>query len=93
MKSDAVWRIQIFSKLNDLGVAVVLWYDSVYRLLPPIANKYRAVVAQSQLANDSALVGSWEGPLVLGRDNMNLAFTFAMKCGSSIVASASPRSW
>lgn len=26
-----------------------------------------------------SLEGSWEGPLVLGRDNMNLAFTFAMK--------------
>lgn len=24
-----------------------------------------------------ALVGSWEGPLVIGRDNMNLAFTFS----------------
>jgi len=23
-----------------------------------------------------ALLGSWEGPLVIGRDNMNLAFTF-----------------
>ena len=25
----------------------------------------------------AALVGSWEGPLVIGRDNMNLAFTFS----------------
>ena len=29
-----------------------------------------------------SLVGSWEGPLVLGRDNMNLAFTFSMKEGN-----------
>jgi hypothetical protein len=25
-----------------------------------------------------SLLGSWEGPLVLGRDNMNLAFTFGL---------------
>ncbi len=32
--------------------------------------------AQNRLPSPEALVGSWEGPLVLGRDNMNLAFTF-----------------
>lgn len=25
------------------------------------------------------LLGSWEGPLVIGRDNMNLAFTFSLR--------------
>jgi hypothetical protein len=28
-----------------------------------------------------ALLGSWEGPLVIGRDNMNLAFTFTRSEG------------
>lgn len=28
-----------------------------------------------------SLIGSWEGPLVQGRDNMNLAFTFSFSEG------------
>ncbi|MCG8413657.1 MAG: hypothetical protein MI746_05495 [Pseudomonadales bacterium] len=39
-----------------------------------------AANALSQEARDT-LEGSWEGPLVLGRDNMNLAFTFIMSEG------------
>ena len=37
--------------------------------------------AQAQETPDS-LLGSFEGPLVIGRDNMNLAFTFSMSEGS-----------
>lgn len=33
-----------------------------------------------------SLLGSWEGPLVLGRDNMNLAFTFTLKDGEYTAA-------
>lgn len=39
-----------------------------------------ALSAQAQEAPDS-LIGSFEGPLVLGRDNMNLAFTFSKTDG------------
>ena len=35
----------------------------------------------SRLSDAAALVGSFEGPLVLGRDNMNLAFTFGIREG------------
>jgi len=37
--------------------------------------------AQAQETPDS-LLGSFEGPLIIGRDNMNLAFTFSMSEGS-----------
>ncbi|MDP6652682.1 MAG: hypothetical protein QGF90_11350 [Gammaproteobacteria bacterium] len=40
---------------------------------------------QEQLTHPS-LLGSWEGPLVLGRDNMNLAFTFALNEGEYTAA-------
>ena len=36
------------------------------------------------------LVGSWEGPLVLGRDNMNLAFTFSQS-GDDFAATLTSR--
>ncbi len=56
------------------------------RLLPVLA--CLLLLALSGLANSqedkaySSLIGSWEGPLVLGRDNMNLAFTFSVKEGN-----------
>ena len=56
------------------------------RLLPILA--CLLLLALSGLANSqgdkaySNLIGSWEGPLVLGRDNMNLAFTFSVKEGN-----------
>ena len=56
------------------------------RLLPILA--CLLLLALSGLANSqedkaySSLIGSWEGPLVLGRDNMNLAFTFSVKEGN-----------
>ena len=37
-----------------------------------------ASLAWSQESARETLEGSWEGPLVIGRDNMNLAFTFSM---------------
>ena len=36
-------------------------------------------------ANRENILGSWEGPLVIGRDNMTLAFTFTLK-GEEIAA-------
>ena len=56
------------------------------RLLPILA--CLLLLALSGLANSqgdkaySSLIGSWEGPLVLGRDNMNLAFTLSVKEGN-----------
>ena len=56
------------------------------RLLPILA--CLLLLALNGLANSqedkaySSLIGSWEGPLVLGRDNMNLAFTFSVKEGN-----------
>ena len=56
------------------------------RLLPILA--CLLLLALSGLANSqedkaySSLIGSWEGPLVLGRNNMNLAFTFSVKEGN-----------
>lgn len=43
--------------------------------------------AQAQEAMEiPSLVGSWEGPLVLGRENTNLAFTFSMRDGQYAAA-------
>ncbi len=55
-------------------------------MLKTISNLFALVVcllatnAFGQEARDT-LEGSWEGPLVLGRDNMSLAFTFSMNEG------------
>ena len=38
---------------------------------------YTGVLAAE--ANRENILGSWEGPLVIGRDNMTLAFTFTLK--------------
>lgn len=37
-----------------------------------------ATLTWAQESARETLEGSWEGPLVIGRDNMNLAFTFSM---------------
>ncbi|MBK51896.1 MAG: hypothetical protein CMQ45_05885 [Gammaproteobacteria bacterium] len=39
----------------------------------------------AEVANEN-LLGSWEGPLVIGRENVNLAFTFTLE-GEKISAS------
>ena len=44
---------------------------------------YAGVLAAE--ATRGNLLGSWEGPLVIGRDNMTLAFTFTLK-GEEIAA-------
>lgn len=44
---------------------------------------YTGVLAAE--ANRENILGSWEGPLVIGRDNMTLAFTFTLK-GEEIAA-------
>ena len=46
----------------------------VFVLLFSLASVY----AVAQETGRESLVGSWEGPLVLGRDNMNMAFTFSL---------------
>ena len=43
------------------------------------------VVAQDD-ENIPSLVGSWEGPLVIGRDSTNLAFTFSLREGQYAAA-------
>ncbi len=40
-----------------------------------------AAQALAQEAGRDSLVGTWEGPLVLGRDNMEMAFTFTINEG------------
>lgn len=44
-----------------------------------------SVQAQEKLETPS-LVGSWEGPLVIGRDSTNLAFTFSLREGQYAAA-------
>ena len=44
-----------------------------------------SVQAQEKLETPS-LVGSWEGPLVIGRDSTNLAFTFSLQEGQYAAA-------
>ena len=44
-----------------------------------------SVQAQEKLETPS-LVGSWEGPLVIGRDSTNLAFTFNLREGQYVAA-------
>ena len=39
------------------------------------------LVISQEIAEYPSLVGSWEGPLVIGRDSTNLAFTFSIKEG------------
>lgn len=54
-------------------------------LIKPLALIVLIVTASAQavLAQETpeSLLGSFEGPLVIGRDNMNLAFTFSMNDG------------
>ena len=45
-----------------------------------------ATLAWSQESARKTLEGSWEGPLVIGRDNMNLTFTFSIN-GEDFTAS------
>ena len=39
-----------------------------------------------EIAEYPSLVGSWEGPLVIGRDSTNLAFTFSIQNGEYAAA-------
>ena len=59
--------------------------NSIIILFLLIASSSGALFAQDQDVQAS-LLGSWEGPLVLGRDNMNLAFTFGMNNGEYTAA-------
>lgn len=55
----------------------LIWLAAI--LLP--AQLAVQAMAADPLAASTDLSGSWEGPLVIGRDNMNLAFTFAQEDG------------
>ncbi|MDG2420407.1 MAG: hypothetical protein P8N40_01745, partial [Gammaproteobacteria bacterium] len=43
-------------------------------------------ISSQEISEFPSLVGSWEGPLVIGRDSTNLAFTFAMRDGKYTAA-------
>ena len=43
-------------------------------------------VGSQEISEFPSLVGSWEGPLVIGRDSTNLAFTFALRNGQYTAA-------
>ena len=43
-------------------------------------------ISSQEISEFPSLVGSWEGPLVIGRDSTNLAFTFAMRDGQYTAA-------
>ena len=56
--------------------------------LVPLFTAYFIIFYNSVLAAEATrenILGSWEGPLVIGRDNMKLAFTFTLK-GEEIAA-------
>ena len=39
------------------------------------------LATSQEMPEHTSLVGSWEGPLVIGRDSTNLAFTFSIQEG------------
>ena len=44
------------------------------------------LATSQEIAEYPSLVGSWEGPLVIGRDSTNLAFTFSIQNGEYAAA-------
>ena len=44
------------------------------------------LAASQEMSEHPSLVGSWEGPLVIGRDSTNLAFTFSTQEGEYAAA-------
>ena len=44
------------------------------------------LAASQEIPEHPSLVGSWEGPLVIGRDSTNLAFTFSIQEGEYAAA-------
>lgn len=52
------------------------------RLIIAMLGLVLAAQAGAQELERESLEGSWEGPLVLGRDNMSLAFTFTLNEGA-----------
>ena len=86
----------LFSIAVDVVIAIALPHcaelvsDPMKQLISAISlflsiSFSTSIAAQNQVEHPS-LLGSWEGPLVLGRDNMNLAFTFAMREGEYTAA-------
>lgn len=55
--------------------------SSILRCLLLAAISGLALTPTLAAESAAALSGSWEGPLVIGRDNMNLAFTFEHQDG------------
>mgnify|MGYP001201437924 FL=1 len=58
----------------------------VLKTLMILAGIAHATLTWAQESARETLEGSWEGPLVIGRDNMNLAFTFSVN-GEDFTAS------
>ena len=44
------------------------------------------LIGAQEISETPSLIGSWEGPLVIGRDSTNLAFTFSIKDGQYTAA-------
>ena len=44
------------------------------------------LATSQEMPEHTSLVGSWEGPLVIGRDSTNLAFTFSIQEGEYAAA-------
>ena len=53
---------------------------SVYSLIAVLILGLSSALAYAQESRET-LEGSWEGPLVVGRDNMTMAFTFSLNEG------------
>ena len=59
--------------------------NSIHRLLFCLFIIPNLTISQ-EIVEYPSLVGSWEGPLVIGRDSTNLAFTFSIQNGEYAAA-------
>lgn len=59
------------------AVMIKLNLASLFILLCSVLSSF----AMAQEESRDSLIGSWEGPLVLGRENMSMAFTFSEENG------------
>ena len=58
-------------------------FSKVFILLILIIPRF---IGAQEISEFPSLTGSWEGPLVIGRDSTNLAFTFSIKDGQYAAA-------
>ncbi len=59
--------------------------NSIHRLLFYLFIIPNLAISQ-EIVEYPSLIGSWEGPLVIGRDSTNLAFTFSIQSGEYAAA-------